>query len=83
MSTHRLGPRQDDIPITLQERVQPSLTSDIEVHVDSSVVMQDAIRMNRLSVMIVLHPALPVKIKELTSIEWHRLFEWGIRTRQR
>lgn len=41
--TDGLGDWKDDLPITLQERVQTSSTADIKVHVDTAKVVEDKV----------------------------------------
>lgn len=41
--TDGLGDRKDDLPVTLQERVQTSSTTDIKVHVDTAKVVEDKV----------------------------------------
>jgi hypothetical protein len=43
-ATYGLGPGQDDIPVALEERVQTALAANIQVHVDTTVVMKNAAR---------------------------------------
>lgn len=42
-NTDRLGDGKNDLPVTLQERVQTSSTADIEVHVNAAEVMQNKV----------------------------------------
>jgi hypothetical protein len=53
--THRLGQRKDDLPIALDQRIHPSPTSNIEIHVDSSKVVKEEVsnRIRSLNVVSV------------------------------
>jgi len=53
--THRLGQREDDLPIALDQRIHPSPASNIEIHVDTSKVVKEEVsdRIRSLNVVFV------------------------------
>lgn len=42
VDTNRLGLGQDHVPIALEKRIQAALAADVQVHVDTAIVMQHA-----------------------------------------
>jgi hypothetical protein len=53
--THRFGQRKDNLPIALDQRVHPSPTSNVEIHVDTSKVVKEEVsdRIRSLNVVSV------------------------------
>lgn len=66
-NTDRLGDRKNDLPVTLQERVQTSSTADIEVHVNAAKVMQNKVSDRIRSLDWELVRVIHVKVSRVVS----------------
>ena len=53
--TYRLGKRQNDLPVALNQRIHPSPTTNIEIHVDTPKVVKEEIsdRIRSLDIVFV------------------------------
>jgi hypothetical protein len=70
-TVYRFGQRQNNLPVSLDQRIHPTSTSDIEIHVDSSKVVKKEIS-DRVGSLDIVFVGI-VHLEERGVVGFHKL----------